>query len=215
MLCPKCGASVGDRAALCPRCEDAKQREQAVVEAEIALRPRTQNRNFGAWPILALCGGGAVIILLLALLLLGSQTSSAPITLAQQRELDTLYNRCVVVFQDALKQSKEISDRFGGVSGGLGSGLSSFYSWVRVPENQCDVMKTSCARDFSGAACLQQRQVTALFFVMNSVCQANGFKSMGSPECRALYERCVANQQLDNSECAALTRRHGVEMPKL
>lgn len=111
----------------------------------------------------------------------------------------------------ALKMQKEIGDRAGGVMGTLASGQSSLLSMTGATENQCEKLKEFCEENFTGIACEQQRQTTALFYVIHEVCRFDTLSSnaMSSPECQAVYQTCVGGK-LESDECRALLRRHGV-----
>ncbi len=207
MLCPNCGISVGDQAILCSACATA--RRQSEAEASINATVPNARRSHHSVSLLLIGSGGILLILLLIVLLVSARPSGIPLTPMQKSELDSFYNRCVSVFHGGLSMSKEIERQTGGSFGGV---VADAYSALGVPESQCDDMKSICTERFDSSECLQQRQVTSLFFVVQQVCHGQGFNSMGTPECRALFEICVGGRVF-TPQCAALMRRHGVEMP--
>ena len=215
MLCPNCGTNVGDRATLCPTCAEARRASAATAEPVGDVRPGNPAHGHRTSNIQILLGGIVALSLVLAVSLLianyGRSKAFSALTAAQQAEVDTLYKRCKSVGEDALKMSKEISQQGGGVIGAFGSAVTSMASISGTTARQCGEVREICEHDFNGDMCRQQRQVTALFFVMQNVCHLNGIKSldaMSSPDCQALYQICVGGD-LEGADCQALIKRHG------
>lgn len=213
MLCPTCGANVGDKAVLCQNCAEQHQLSKEAVELKKAAGvDESDTSSSGQFLLFGVIGLGVILIGIVAAIVLSmtSRAPAIPLTAAQQSELEAFHARCLAVTAQTIEMAQATTKEIGGAFGKVASGALSLHSMPSVTERQCRELRQHCEHNYLGLDCEKQRQTLDLFYVLHNVCRFGSIdaKTMSSPECQALFTVCVGGDP-DSEECRRLVKRHG------